>query len=188
MPSKFTCEVCSKIFKTTQHLNQHKNRKKKCQPSSKPEQLMNMNLLTTIIETSSSSSSSNGTTNTGIGNLTNISDITSSLLTLNANTSNSDIVYKANQTLIELIIKYKIALDEIKKLENMYNGMKSNVQKLQNDIFVLKKQLYVVHKFVDEFTCLFEKENETSYVSALTEPDNNTVNTSLNLYFPEENP
>jgi uncharacterized protein YkvS len=184
MPSKFTCEICSKVFKTTQHLNQHKNRKKKCQPCSKSEPLMNMNLLTTIIETSSSTSSSSGASHSGICSTSNISDITSSLLTLNANTNanNSDIVYKANQTLIDLIIKYKLALDEIKKLEIMYNGTKNHVQKLQNEIISLKKQLYIVHKFVDEFTGLVEKENEASYISALTETDNNTIN----LHFPDE--
>jgi len=31
--STYTCETCSKSFKTNQHLTQHKNRKNKCKPA-----------------------------------------------------------------------------------------------------------------------------------------------------------
>lgn len=33
MPSSYACEICSKSFKTNQHLTQHKNRKNKCKPA-----------------------------------------------------------------------------------------------------------------------------------------------------------
>jgi hypothetical protein len=38
MVNHYVCEVCLKNFKTNQHLNQHKNRKKKCTPVEKPYQ------------------------------------------------------------------------------------------------------------------------------------------------------
>lgn len=187
MPSKFTCEVCSKVFKTTQHLNQHKNRKKKCEPCNKPEPVFNTNLLNTIIENSSTSS---GGTTLGNSVATNLSDITSSILSLNPN--NNTIV--SIQTLIELIVKYKSALDEIKKLETSYESVKNHLQKLQIENSTLKKQIYIVNKFIDDFGACTEKENEVSYISALTEPDMNSVCSPIfhslaftpdNLHFPQ---
>lgn len=32
MPKNFTCDICNKCFNTTQHLNQHKSKKKPCTP------------------------------------------------------------------------------------------------------------------------------------------------------------
>ena len=183
MPSKFTCEICLKPFKTTQHLNQHKNRKKKCQPCNKPEPIINLNLLNTIIETSSSSNDST----LGHSISTNISDITSSILTSNTNTNNNSIV--SIQTLIELIVKYKTAVEEIKQLENICNSMKINIQKLHNENMLLKKQLNIVNKFIDEFTFLDleEKDNKELFISPLTDIDSVVGPLQHLLNFPEKN-
>lgn len=163
MVSKFTCETCLKTFKTTQHLNQHKNRKKKCQPCIKDDNI-----------------SLNITPNITSNNLFDLNQITSGLL--NTNTNNNNILSISN--LIELIVKLKTSLNENKHLEELVVVLKANIQKLTHENIILKKKMLVVQKFMEDITCV--SDNEDSYISSLSDSEaTNQIKTPELFLFPK---
>lgn len=160
MPLNFVCPTCFKSFKTNQHLNQHKNKKKKCQPIEKNPGF-DFHLLNTDGGSNNTVISDNSETHNG----SELSQITSSIMTSNGNISTSLPVHN----LIELIVKYKSALDEIKKIQTVNVGLKNHIQKLHNENILFKKQMSIVQKFISEIKSSGEKDDANIFISPLTD-------------------
>jgi hypothetical protein len=169
MVKNFVCEICAKSFNTTQHLNQHKNKKKKCLPAS--------NLLTMSSSKENNSNNSQNVSEKEKHNFisANNSQLSSTEILLNSLIGNSDnssynSKSSSNSTinssefsttsipgLVDIFLTYKNVLDENKKLayENLYLTREINEFKTENSF--LKQQIELVDSFIMTFENSYEK-------------------------------
>lgn len=146
--SKFTCNNCNKCFKTTQHLNQHKNRKKPCVAVNKD------------IASSSDSTvvvSKSGTKNSSSLN----SNVTSNLLDSNVIISNKDdsILNQSNGPRYELddMMNSIILLNrEKQELLKLIDGYRVQVSELQFNNNSLYNKIQFVKDIFENFSSFFE--------------------------------
>lgn len=203
MPKDFICDICLKNFKTTQHLNQHKNRKNKCKPfhiginhSSIPSQspFGDISALTDTVNIdldimSNGNSNGNGNSNSNFtitNNMTTVADLSMSDLTkttynlLGSNTNGSTVV--SIQSLIDLIIKNKTLLEQLRQLDNENITLKKRIEKMRMENTLYKKHNSVVetlvYKFVEDINVSIKKNNEYLYLSSLN--DNECIPETVN--------
>jgi hypothetical protein len=187
MVKNFVCEVCSKCFNTTQHLNQHKNKKKKCVPVCKPlmnnpltmnNQSMSLNYVEKNSNKETNEFQKNISSIPGIINFTqdNLSQTSSTEYLLNSlighsdnfsynskNSSNStintnsDISTSSIPGLVDIFINYKTVLDENKKLNQENLYLMRQVNKLKNENSFLKAQTDLVDSFITSYQHSNEK-------------------------------
>jgi hypothetical protein len=161
------CDNCYKIFKTTQHLNQHKNRKNKCKkPVENVENIFNpsFNLSLDIaniekktenleIETKIEGDNISVGQNNPIQNNPNefnSSDGESQLkLNISENIKNEKDVENLSITnLLEFIHTHKKVLEEKSKLESTLIILKKHIDNLSVENINLKNRLGIVNNFI----------------------------------------
>lgn len=134
------CDNCLKTFKTTQHLNQHKNRKNKCKPKStekiSPFLTDHETNIEEYVEITSDKKEDNETkdfkNNDNILSLNSIDNL--SLLNL-----------------AEIINNHKKNLQEKQKLESTLVILKKQIDRLNEENFDLKHKIIIVNNFINNF-------------------------------------
>jgi hypothetical protein len=140
------CTNCYKTFKTTQHLNQHKNRKRTCQPSL--ESKNNSNNL--------ENNSNNLENDTLISNDNNIvtsynflsENNTSEHNTSEENKNNVSVENLSVINLLEFVNTHKKILEEKNKLESTLIIFKKHLDNLTRENFNLKNKINIVNDFI----------------------------------------
>lgn len=174
------CEICYKTFKTKQHLNQHKNKKRKCKPIIQDDVYKNyiddFNVNTILEnleivkqrEMSSSNKSNNAndnfehettpeTTTETTPDINNEYDNTNENISLNYSEileSNKVKLSVENLTvtnMLEFINNYQKILEEKNKMENLLVILKKKVHKLATENLEFKTQINIVNKFIANY-------------------------------------
>jgi hypothetical protein len=183
MPKDFTCDTCFKNFKTTQHLKQHQNKKNKCKPPIFPyAQTNNINspLSFQVAEYNGSGLSENLSADSDmtVTDITELTKMTSNLLGSNINSTTTISI----KTLIDLIIKNKTLLEQLRQFEIENISLKKRMEKLRMENILHKKHTSVIEKFVEDLNTNIKKHNEYLYLSSLNEneqtPDSLSSNTN----------
>ena len=201
MPKNFTCDICNKCFNTTQHLLQHKNKKKPCE---KPVVEKN-NTTQELVNSNNYFKSSNGYIFERKGKKPHIENIKllyehvshpklSSLMAMkkdnyssndsinttdtNSTTNNnSDISSISFPGLIDVFMTYKNVMDENKKLTYDNAVLIRQINELKMENSYLKEQNELTETFIinyqDSYQKYAYKDKDTNItLSSLT---NNTV-------------
>jgi hypothetical protein len=153
------CDNCFKPFKTTQHLNQHKNRKNKCKTYIKNNENFLSPLTLTPCDSSINSldnsihSKTDETTNTDNSNQ--YDSIVSALsypLTNDSNSFESSNYPNLSVTnLLDFIKTHKKVVEDKMKLESTVIVLSNKINKLNKENYNLKRKLMYVNNFISDY-------------------------------------
>ena len=156
------CDNCYKSFKTTQHLNQHKNRKKKCESinniASSSNSYLNIDSNIEKINEETLTMFSGGENNAEeklqdnvILNYEEVSQFSNNMENLNKTENlknNNQIENLSISNLLEFINTHKKVLEEKSKLESTLIILKKHIDDLTRENIDFKNRLGIVNNFI----------------------------------------
>lgn len=158
--SLFICDNCFKPFKTTQHLNQHKNRKNKCKKYIKnnenfifsPISLTPCDSSITSLDDSIHSKTDETFTTNDSNQHDSIVSALSYPLTNDTNSFDSSNYPNLSVTsLLDFIKTHKKVLGDKMKLESTVIVLSKNISKLNKENYNLKRKLMHVNNFISDY-------------------------------------
>jgi hypothetical protein len=150
------CTNCYKTFKTTQHLNQHKNRKRTCEPSLESKNNSNNlendnNIVTSYNFLSENNPSQNNTSENNTSENNTSENNTSQENTSEENKNTVSVENLSVINLLEFVNTHKKILEEKNKLESTLIIFKKHLDNLTRENFSLKNKINIVNDFITNY-------------------------------------